>query len=153
MGQPDAVPPQIPTQVPTQVPTQTSTQVPTEFPSQLLVPADNSEALAALDDLQLQESFVAQVLEVIDEAARAVAEGAPRWIDPDVFGNEREGERMARHTLRAQARVYEALDLATTALAQHHSSLSEFRDGVRQVEAATVEQLATVQARLGDVAP
>ena len=90
-----------------------------DVPSELVTP-DDTAALAALDDLQLQESFVAQVLAVIDDAGRAVAEGRPPWIDPDVFGGERESLRMARHTVRAEARIHEALYLVTAALAQHH---------------------------------
>lgn len=108
---------------------------------------DDAATRAGLEDLQLQEEVMAQVLDVLDEAGRVVAEGAPRWVDPDVFGGSREGERMARHTIRAQVRVQEALDLALRALASHQMTLTGFRDEVRRVEAVTVEELAAVRAR------
>lgn len=111
-------------------------------------PADDPRVRAQLEDLQMQESVVAQLLDVLDEAGRAVAAGAPKWVDPDVFGGTREGERMARHTVRAQVRVQEALDQALRALGQHHQSLAVFRDEVRRVEAVTEEELAAVRAKV-----
>ncbi|MFB9315303.1 hypothetical protein [Nocardioides plantarum] len=112
---------------------------------------DDAAARAQLEDLQLQESVVAQLLDVLDDAGRQVSTGAPQWIDPDVFGGTREGERMARHTVRAQVRVQQALDQALDALAQHHVALSTFREEVRRVEATTEEQLAAVRARITGV--
>ncbi|MCW2816916.1 MAG: hypothetical protein JWN84_4371 [Nocardioides sp.] len=108
-------------------------------------------AQAQVADLQLQESVVAQVLDVLDEAGRQVCEGAPRWVDPDVFGGSRRGERMARHTLRAQDRVHQALAMATEALAGHHVALATFRDDVRRVEAQAEEHLVVVRARVEGV--
>jgi hypothetical protein len=141
-------------QQPTDVPTDPAATVPLYGTNS----ADDYAAYYAgaqqsLEDLQLQESLVAQILEVIDDAGLAVRDGAPDWIDPDVFGGSRHGERMARHTLRAQSRVYEALNLALAALAQHHEALNVFVLNVRNVEAQTVDQLASVRSRLGSVAP
>ena len=112
---------------------------------------DDTAARAQLEDLQLQESLVAQLLDVLDDAGRQVSGGAPQWVDPDVFGGTREGERMARHTVRAQVRVQQALDQALDALAQHHVALQTFRDEVRRVEATTEEQLAALRARVSGV--
>jgi hypothetical protein len=128
--------------------------VPTEFVPVAPTPPpapDNSEALASLEDLQMQESVLAQILDVIDEAGRLVEEGRPRWVDPDMFGGSHQSVRLARHTVRAQVRVDETLNLAMAALAQHHGSLNGFRDDVRRVESETVDQLAAIQARLGEV--
>lgn len=112
---------------------------------------DDTATRAQLEDLQLQEGVVAQLLAVLDDAGQAVSTGAPKWVDPDVFGGTRLGERMARHTVSAQARVQEALDLALQALAQHHGSLEMFRDEVRRVEASTEEQLASVRNRVDGI--
>lgn len=120
-------------------------------PPPLPVP-DNSEALGALEDLRMQEEVVAEILAVIEEAGRLVGQGAPRWVDPDVFGGSGKGVRLARHTVRAQARVHDTLDRALAALAQHHGSLSGFRDDVRRVEDQTVTELTAVQNRLGETA-
>lgn len=144
MGQPDDVPAGT---APTPVPSTTS---PVTSPVTPALP-DVSGAQAALADLQLQDSVVAQVLQVIDEAGRAVASGAPRWVDPEVFGGSGKGERMARHTIGAQARVHQALDMAMAALVQHQVALTTFRDEVQRVEADTADELAAVRARLGSV--
>lgn len=114
---------------------------------------DDSAARAHLDDLQMQEAVLAQLLDIIEEAGRQVADAAPTWVEPDVFGDTHEGRRMARHTTRAQKRVHQALDLALEALAQHHGALATFRDEVRRVEATTVEQLAAVRARVEGTRP
>jgi hypothetical protein len=125
--------------------------VPPVTPAAQVPVVDDSAARAQLEDLQLQESVVAQLLDVLDDAGRQVSTGAPQWVDPDAFGGTREGERMARHTIRAQVRVQEALHQALDALAQHHVALSTFRDEVRRVEAMTEEQLAEVRARVAGV--
>ncbi|MEO9322432.1 hypothetical protein ABFT23_03025 [Nocardioides sp. C4-1] len=105
-----------------------------------------------ISDLEVQESTVARILELLEEAARLVAAGQPRWVDPDMFGGTVKGERMARHTLRAQARVYDALDGALATLARHHGSLVQFTDEIRALEdemdARLTELRGTTEATL-----
>lgn len=96
-------------------------------------------------DLDVQESTVVRILELLDEAARLVAAGQPRWVDPEMFGGTVKGERMARHTLRAQGRVYDALDVALATLAQHHGSLVQFVDEIHHVEAEIETQLTALR--------
>lgn len=113
---------------------------------------DTTPSQAALAEFAMQESTVAQVLAVLDDAGRAVAGGRPDWVDPDVFGGEtREARRMARHTVRAQVRVHQALDMATEAVHQHVVAMETFRAEVLRAEDETEAHLAEIRARLGSV--
>lgn len=130
--------------------TQDSPAGPAATPTTPAVPlVDTAPSQAALAEFQMQESAVAQVLAILDEAGAAVATGRPDWVDPDVFGGStREARRMARHTARAQHRVHQALDLATEAVHQHVVAMSTFRDEVLRAEGETEDHLAAIRARL-----
>lgn len=111
---------------------------------------DTSGAETALDEFRMQESTVTQVLAILDEAGQAVATGRPGWVDPEVFGGDtREARRMARHTVRAQHRVHQALDMATEAIHQHTVAMATFRDEVLRAESVTADNLDAIRARLG----